>query len=87
MKTYLVECFLPRTRANELADVAARLSSRQSRGGEAARPARYLRSTYVPEDEICFHLFEADSVEAVREASQGASLVFDRIVETEENRA
>jgi hypothetical protein len=85
MKTYLVECYLPRARATELAEVAARLSTR--RGEPAANLARYLRSTYVPDDEICFHLFEAESVEAVREASRRASLTFDRIVEAEENQA
>jgi hypothetical protein len=83
MKTYLVECYLPRARSTELAEVTTRLST-TGRGGRAAQPARYLRSTYVPEDEICFHLFEAESVEAVRAASLHASLTFDRIVEAEE---
>jgi hypothetical protein len=87
MKTYLVECFVPRMSGPERAEVAARLSSRPGGEESAAEPVRYLRSTYVPEDEICFHLFEAESMEAVREASLRASLVFDRIVETEENRA
>lgn len=85
MKTYLVECYLPRTRATELAEVAARLSTQHRRDEHAAQLARYLRSTYVPDDEICFHLFEAESVEAVRQASLRASLTFDRIVEAEEN--
>jgi hypothetical protein len=67
--------------------MAARLPTRHCRGEHAAQPARYLRSTYVPEDEICFHLFEAESVESVREASLLASLIFDRIVEAEENQA
>ena len=85
MKTYLVECYLPRTHATELAEVAARLSARHRRNEHADQLARYVRSTYVPEDEICFHLFEAESVDAVGEAARRASLTFDRIVEAEEN--
>jgi hypothetical protein len=81
----MVECYLPRTRSTELAEVATRLSTRHGRGGQAARLARYVRSTYLPGDEICFHLFEAESIEAVREVSLRASLVFDRIVEAEED--
>lgn len=87
MKTYLVECYLPRARSTELADMAARLSAWYGGGGGEAHATRYLRTTYVPEDEICFHLFEAESVEAVREASTRASLTFDRIVEAEESQA
>ena len=87
MKTYLVECYLPRARSTELADVATRLSAWHGEGAGVAQATRYLRSTYVPEDEICFHLFEAESVEAVREASLRASIAFDRIVEAEESQA
>jgi hypothetical protein len=43
-------------------------------------PVRY-RSIFVPKDETCFHLYEADSGEAVREAAQRAELPFDRIAE------
>jgi hypothetical protein len=43
---------------------------------------RYLRSIYVPADEMCFHLFEAASVEEVRAASELAGLSAQRIVET-----
>ena len=86
MKTYLVECYLPRTRSSEIADVASRLTA-SGAGGSAAETARYLRSTYVPDDEICFHVFEAESIVAVREASLRVALVFDRIVESEEQGA
>ena len=45
---------------------------------------RYLRSTFVPADELCFHVFMADSVEAVREVTDLASIPIDRIVEAVE---
>jgi hypothetical protein len=42
---------------------------------------RYLRSIFVPEDEICFLLFEAASPELVGKASRRAELAYERIVE------
>jgi hypothetical protein len=51
---------------------------------EAGRPARYVRSIVVPEDETCFHLFEAPSAEVVLEASRRAGIAPQRIVEAVE---
>lgn len=45
-------------------------------------PIRFLRSIFVPEDEACFHLYEAGSLEAVRTAARRAELPFERIAET-----
>jgi Nickel responsive protein SCO4226-like len=42
---------------------------------------RYLRSILVPEDETCFLLFEAASVDDVREAARIAGLPIERISE------
>ena len=46
---------------------------------------RYERSIYVAEDEICFYLFDADSIDSVRLASERADLKPQRIVEAIEN--
>jgi len=83
MKTYLVESYLPRARESELSEATARLAAAAPASSESL-DARYLRSTFVPEDEICFHVFEAISAEAVREAGERASVTFDRIVEARE---
>ena len=45
---------------------------------------RYVRTTYVPEDEVVLHLFEAPSAEALRTAGRTAALEFERIVEAQE---
>ena len=37
-------------------------------------PIRYVRTTYLPDDETGFHLFEAASAEVVEEASSRAEL-------------
>jgi Protein of unknown function (DUF4242) len=41
---------------------------------------RLLRSIFVPEDETCFYLFQAQSSDAVREAATRADLRFDRVM-------
>jgi hypothetical protein len=44
-------------------------------------PVRYLSSILMPADELCFHLFEAPSVESVRAASERAGLEPIRVIE------
>jgi hypothetical protein len=41
----------------------------------------YVRSLLLPEDETCFHVFDAPSAEALDEASRRAGLPYVRIVE------
>ena len=40
-----------------------------------------LRRSFLGADETCFHLYEADSSEAVFEASRRAAIPVDRVVE------
>ena len=56
----------------EAADVLSREGSR----------VRHVRSYVVPEDEMCFHVFEAGSVEDVARVSEIAGIEIGRIVET-----
>jgi len=42
---------------------------------------RYLESTFVPADEICFALFQAHSAEQVKELIDRAAIPYDHIVE------
>jgi hypothetical protein len=43
------------------------------------RSVRYLRSTYLPDDETCLHFFAAASGEDVAQAALQAGLAGDRI--------
>ena len=43
-------------------------------------PVRYVRMTFLPDDETCFHIFEASSQEAVGEACRRAGIGSGRIV-------
>ena len=60
---------------------------RQRRARAAARKlardgmrVRYVRTTFLPRDETCFHVFEADSDSAVAEACRLANFDTPRIV-------
>lgn len=81
MAEFLVEMFVSREdgAAVETGAERARLAAEElTREG---RPVRYVRSIFVPEDETCFFLYEAESADAVREAAQRAGVVFERIAE------
>jgi hypothetical protein len=80
MPTYLVEAYVPRSRARE-----ARAAGRDARAAaeELVRegtPIRYVRMTFLPDDETCFHVFQASSEEAVVEACRRAGIGSGRIV-------
>ena len=51
---------------------------------DRATGARYVRTTFVPDDEVCFHVFEADSEAAVRDLGSRLALTFDRVLEARE---
>ena len=81
MPSYLVECYVPNSRSRELPETAARAQeAAQILTAEGAQ-VRYLRSTFVPSDELCLHLFEADSADRVSEASKRAGIEPERVVE------
>ena len=44
------------------------------------RTIRYLSALVVPEDELCLHVFEADSSATVGELGRRADESFDRVV-------
>ncbi len=81
MAEFLVELYVARTDGAAVdrgAVNARRAAQKLTREGT---PVRYLRSIFVPEDEICFHLYEAETAEHVREAARRAELSFERVTE------
>jgi hypothetical protein len=78
--TYQVEAYMPQSHAHE-----ARAAGRRARAAaeELSRegvPIHYVRTTFLPDDETCFHVFEATSAEHVEEASSRAQLGHARVV-------
>lgn len=80
MSAFLVETFLSSRAAGE-AHVAARRAreAAEELASEGVAIA-YVRTTLLPDDEMCFHLFEAESRRVVEEASTRARLGRMRIV-------
>ncbi len=86
MRTFLLEFSVSRTaEARKLGEHARQVAEELSRHGT---PVRYLRSIFVPQDETCFHLYEATSIESVRQIAERASLSCVHICEavSEETR-
>ena len=80
MPRYLVESYVARSRPR-----GARAAARNARAAadELLREGtlvRYVRMTFLPDDETCFHIFEASSQEAVAEACQRAGIPSGRII-------
>jgi muconolactone delta-isomerase len=75
---YLVEVYVS-GRAVELERIAARAAKAAEELEREGKSIRYLRSIYVPEEETCFHLYVANSVAEVREASERAGIHPERV--------
>jgi hypothetical protein len=79
MTQFLVERYVPRANDGAIEREAERARLSAEALTVEGTPVRYLRSIFVPEDETCFLLYEAGSVEAVQAAALRAALPFERI--------
>jgi hypothetical protein len=79
MPSYLVESYAADSPV--ALDEARR---RARRTAEVGVRVRYVRTTFLPRDEIVMHLFEAPSAEVLDRAGRAAALPFERIVEAVE---
>jgi hypothetical protein len=83
--TFLVEMYVPRLRAGQVDEAAARAGAAAAAMRRTGSDVRHLRVIFVPGDETCFHIFEAASAEHVWEAGRHAGLAFDRVAEAVES--
>jgi hypothetical protein len=81
MAEYLVEAYQHRADAREIGVAFARVRQAADEFAGEGAPVRYLRSIFVPEDELCFHMFESSSPAAVRAALARGAVEYERIVE------
>ena len=81
MPEFLVELYASRDSAAAVEQGAEEARQAAVELNQQGTRVRFLRSLFVPEDETCFYLFEADSAESVRAAAQRAGLRFDRVAE------
>ena len=81
MTAFLVEVYLPRGRGDALERRSAQARTAAEQLTSEGTPVTFLHSIFVPEDETCFFLYEAETVEDVERATQRASLGVERIAQ------
>ena len=81
MPNYLAE-FYSTGPGSELEDAVARVERAAREIAAEGRALRLVRSSYAADDEICFHVFEAESSEVIDEVGRRAGLLFDHVAET-----
>ena len=81
MPRYLVETYLARGHARELVERNRHARSAVEELTRESRCVSFERSIYVPEDELCFFIFEAPSRREAALVAQRAELDPIRIVE------
>ncbi|HEX6307508.1 MAG TPA: DUF4242 domain-containing protein [Longimicrobiales bacterium] len=81
MPVYMVDRELPGVSLEQLAGAQRAAIEGSARSTESGQPVRYIRSTFVPGEERCMCLFEADSPDAVRDVNDAANIPYTRIVE------
>jgi len=84
--SYLVETFLPRGAAGERAARERRARSAVEELKYKGTSVRFDRTIHVPEDEICFFVFQAPSSQDAALAAELAELRPLRVVEAVSSR-
>ncbi len=84
MPTFLVEAYEPRGHHGSLVESERRVRTAAAELSRSGTDVRYLRSIYVPADEMCFHVFEGASIDVVEEVGRLARRKFDRVTEAVE---
>jgi hypothetical protein len=77
---YLVEAYVPRSGVLEARAAGGRARAAAERLSREGIAVRHVRTTFLPDDETCFHIFEAASEEAVGEVCRRAGIRSGRIV-------
>jgi hypothetical protein len=82
MPSYIVESY-----AANRAEAIEAVRERAYVAAKLGTNVRYVRTTFLPGDEVVLHMFEAGSAEALRHAARLAGLEHERIVEAVERPA
>ena len=80
MGTYLVERYLPGTSEHTLLAACSRVMLAAAEMRSDGLTVQYVGSTFAPDDECCFCLFDGPSLAAIRQLNERADFAFARIV-------
>lgn len=78
---FLVESYLPARGDDDVSKVDATARAAADEFRREGAGLHFVESIFVPEDEMCLLVFEADSAELVREASRRAGIPCERVLE------
>ncbi len=81
MAVYMVERSLKGIAMGDLAAAQQAAIATARQYSADGTPARYIRSTFVPETGACMCLFEAADAQTVERLNRSAQLPFDRVTE------
>jgi hypothetical protein len=86
MPSFLVETYLGRTQIGERLERERRAGLAANTATSELRRVRFERSIHIPEDEICFFLFDAPSAKEAAVVAESAGLDALRVLETNSSR-
>ena len=81
MASFLLESYTPKREPAGLDELIARAREGAEEAGREGIAVRHVRSFLAPDDDMCFHVFEALSADAVARVSELANLDHERITE------
>jgi hypothetical protein len=81
MAEFLLEVYAARDDSGAVGSAARRARAAAHALSLEGPEIRYVRCIFMPEDETCFYVYEADSVGTVHEVARRAGLSVDRVVE------
>ena len=83
MAEFVIEVYVPRPQQRAVAREAERLRELAEQLSTDRTEVRYLRSLYIPEDETCFFVFEADSAITVERLAARSGLAGPRVAQAD----
>ena len=84
MPNYVVERYRPNSDPDSLRAVADRLTAFARQASLDGVSVRYIDTIFLPGDETCLHLFEAESEADVEAVARRAGIEADRVVPAEQ---
>jgi V8-like Glu-specific endopeptidase len=81
MPVFAADRSLPGITMDQLAGAQKAAIETSDRFTAEGRPVRYIRSMYVPGDDHCLCLFEAENADDVKAVNDTAGIPYTRVVE------
>jgi len=81
MPTYAVEVYAQRLSESDLSELVTRLRLAADKLSMRGTAVRHVEAVFMPEDEVCFHIFKGASPASVAAVMERADVPFERVIE------